>query len=167
MRLAAVVTIAWATLLVGVSPAHTVCNDDFIIGEDFRGTIYSAAVGQPQISDLARESNGPTHKIDTICAIFDELRGCWVPPSSSKQFKRGMEMTVRFAFKHNGEILATPRVTYATAGASSETRAIYLEAITAALDRCVPMHFTEDLASVVVGRPFAIRFVDDRPGLAQ
>jgi hypothetical protein len=159
MRLAAVVTIAWATLQVGVSPAHTVCNDDFIIGEDFRATIYSAAA-------LGGEANDPTHKIDTICAIFDELRGCWVPPAS-KQSKSGTEMTVRFAFKRNGEILATPRVTYATAGASSETRAIYFKAITAALDRCAPMHFTEDLASVVVGRPFAIRFVDDRPGLAQ
>jgi hypothetical protein len=166
MRLAAVVTIAWATLLVGVSPAHTVCNDDFIIGDDFRATIYSAAVGQSQTSNLGGEPNGPTHKIDTICAIFDELRGCWVPPAS-KQSKSGTEMTVRFAFKRNGEILATPRVTYATAGASSETRAIYFKAITAALDRCAPMHFTEDLASVVVGRPLAIRFVDDRPGLAQ
>jgi len=81
---------------VGVSPAHTVCNDDFIIGEDFRATIYSAAVGQSHASNLGGEANGPTHKIDTICAIFDELRGCWVPPAS-KQMAVGIRDRTRRA----------------------------------------------------------------------
>jgi len=79
----------------------------------------------------------------------------------------GMEITVRFAFKRNGEIIAAPRVTYVTAGAPSETRATYLDAVTAALHRCTPMRFTKNLASVVVGHPFAIRFVDDRTELSQ
>jgi hypothetical protein len=29
------------------------------------------------------------------------------------------------------------------------------------------MSFSEDLAAVIVGHPFAIRFVDDRIGLSQ
>jgi hypothetical protein len=51
----------------------------------------------------------------------------------------GMEITVRFAFKRNGEIIAAPRVTYVTAGTSSETRATYLDAVTTALHRYTPM----------------------------
>jgi hypothetical protein len=78
-----------------------------------------------------------------------------------------MEMTVRFAFRRNGEITAPPRVTYATAGTSAETRDIYFNAIKAALDRCTPMHFAKGLASAIIGHPFVIRFVDDRAGLPQ
>ena len=74
---------------------------------------------------------------------------------------------MRFAFKRNGEILAEPRVTYASAGASPDTRATYVNAIKAALSRCTPMSFSEGLAAVIVGHPFAIRFVDDRTGLSQ
>jgi hypothetical protein len=156
-----------ALTMVDVLPACAVCNDDFLIGEDLRSTIHSAtADGHPKISGGNRDANAPERKVGTVCAIFDELSGCWVPPPSS-QARTGMEITVRFAFKRNGEIIAAPRVTYVTAGASPETQATYVKAIKAALDRCTPMHFTESLASVVVGHPFAIRFVDDRTGLSQ
>jgi hypothetical protein len=74
---------------------------------------------------------------------------------------------VRFAFKRNGKILAEPRVTYVSAGASPDTRATYVNAIKASLSRCTPMSFGEGLAAVIVGHPFAIRFVDDRTGLSQ
>ncbi len=33
-----------------------------------------------------------------------------------------MQMTVRFSFKRDGEIIATPRLTFATAGVSADTR---------------------------------------------
>jgi hypothetical protein len=69
--------------------------------------------------------------------------------------------------KRNGGILAEPRVTYVSAGASPGTRATYVNAIKAALSRCTPMAFSEGLADVIVGHPFAIRFVDDRTGLSQ
>ena len=52
-------------------------------------------------------------------------------------------MTVRFSFKRAGEIIATPRLTFATVGRSADTRATYLKAINASLDACVPLKFTE------------------------
>ena len=78
-----------------------------------------------------------------------------------------MEYTILFAFKSNGELMAPARVTYATHGVPDEVRNVYHEAVEAAFRRCTPMHFTKSLASVVVGHPFAIRFVDDRTGLSQ
>jgi hypothetical protein len=44
---------------------------------------------------------------------------------------------VRFS-KRSGEIIATPRQTYSTAGVSADTRAAYLTAISASLDACMP-----------------------------
>ena len=54
-------------------------------------------------------------------------------------------MSVRFSFKRSGEIIATPRLTFATAGVPAETRATYLKAINASLAACVPLKFTGGL----------------------
>ena len=71
-------------------------------------------------------------------------------------------MSVRFSFKRTGEIIATPRLTYATAGVSADTRATYLKAINASLDACEPLKFTSGLGGALAGRPIAIRYVDNR-----
>ena len=54
-------------------------------------------------------------------------------------------MSVRFSFKRSGEIIAAPRVTYATAGVPGNTRDSYLKAINASLSACTPLKFTAGL----------------------
>ena len=158
--------IVLAMTMISALPSRAFFNYDFWIGQDFRTTIYSAGThGQAEISDESGDADSPKRGLHTVGAIFNELRRCWVPPPSS-QARTGTEMTVRFAFKRNGGILAEPRVTYVSAGASPDTRATYVNAIKAALSRCTPMAFSEGLAAVIVGHPFAIRFVDDRTGLS-
>jgi hypothetical protein len=73
-----------------------------------------------------------------------------------------MQMTVRFSFKRNGGIIAAPRLTFATAGASADIRDTYLKAINASLDGCIPLKFTGGLGGALAGRPIAIRYVDNR-----
>jgi hypothetical protein len=73
-----------------------------------------------------------------------------------------MQMSVRFSFKRTGEIIAAPRLTYATEGVSADTRATYLKAIKASLDACEPLKFTGGLGGALAGRPIAIRYVDNR-----
>jgi len=93
--------------------------------------------------------------------MFDALRACWVPPGK-EEARPGMQMSVRFAFKRSGDVIATPRVTYVSQGTSPQTREVYLHAITAALERCTPLQFSKGLGNAVAGRPIAIRFVDNR-----
>jgi hypothetical protein len=83
-----------------------------------------------------------------------------VPPPKDEA-RHGMEYTIRFAFKRDGEVIA-PRMTYATRDAQAALRDIYREAIDAALQRCTPLHFSAGMAGAVAGRPIAIRFVDER-----
>ena len=71
-------------------------------------------------------------------------------------------MSVRFSFKRTGEIIASPRVTYATAGVPGDTRDAYLKAINASLSACTPLKFTGGLGGALAGRPIAIRYVDNR-----
>ena len=71
-------------------------------------------------------------------------------------------MSVRFAFKRSGEVIARPVMTYATPDTSGETRAAYREAIDAALSRCAPLPLTKGLGNAIAGKPINIRYVDNR-----
>ena len=99
--------------------------------------------------------------VNTLNDLWAALQRCWVPPPID-QSRPGMQITVLMSFKRSGEIIATPRVTYATPGIPPETRETYLHAIMAALERCTPLHFSAGLGGAVAGRPIAIRFVDNR-----
>jgi hypothetical protein len=144
---------------------------DFWIGQDLRLTIESKNAGEGGASagandGTSKEGTGKDdaladHELHTIRAMFDALRACWVPPPQDEA-RPGMQMSVRFAFKRSGNIIATPRVTYVSPGAPPEAREVYLHAITAALGRCTPLPFSDGLGGAVAGRPIAIRFVDNR-----
>lgn len=129
---------------------------DYPVGENLQLTIESAPSG-----DDAAKYVRPDHELDTIGDLFAALRSCWSPPPADSA-REGMQMSVRFSFKRSGEIIGAPRVTYATAGVSGDTRATYLKAINASLDACVPLKFTGGLGGALAGRPIAIRYVDNR-----
>ena len=145
----------------GVFGRHP-CYPDYWIGQDLRLTIESVStVERPPDGDDHGRSDASDHKLDTLRAMFDALRACWIPPAKDEA-RAGMQMSVRFAFKRSGEIIATPRVTYATAGVPGDTRASYLKAINASLSACMPLKFTGGLGGALAGRPIAIRYVDNR-----
>src|SRR6266403_2080646 len=114
----------------------------------------------PSHDDVAKYQK-PGHDLDTIGDLFATLRSCWSPPPADSAHE-GMQMTVRFSFKRTGEIIAAPRLTYATAGVPADTRATYLKAINASLNACMPLKFTDGLGGALAGRPIAIRHVDNR-----
>ena len=129
---------------------------DYPYGENLQLTIQSV----PPRDDAAKYLK-PDHDLDTIGDLFSALRSCWSPPPTDTA-REGMQMSVRFSFKRSGEIIASPRVTFATAGVPAETRATYLKAINASLDACLPLKFTGGLGGALAGRPIAIRYVDNR-----
>src|SRR5262249_36984902 len=102
-----------------------------------------------------------SEKLGSIRAVFDALRGCWIPPAKADS-RPGTQLSVRLSFKRNGEIFGQPRVTYVTPGLPDGVRQAYWDAIAAAVERCTPLAFTAGLGGALAGRPFAIRFVDRR-----
>lgn len=129
---------------------------DYPYGQNLQLTIESAPA-----QDQAAKYRRPDHDLETIGDLFAALRSCWSPPPS-EMARPGMQMSVRFSFKRSGEIIAAPRVTYATAGVPANTRTAYLDAINASLEACAPLKFTSGLGGAVAGRPIAIRYVDNR-----
>lgn len=128
---------------------------DYPYGQNLQLTIEST----PSQADAAKYRK-PDHDLDSIGDLFAALRSCWSPPETDTA-REGMQMSVRFSFKRTGEIIASPRVTYATAGAPAEIRATYLRAINASLAACAPLKFTGNLGGAIAGRPIAIRYVDN------
>ena len=143
-------------------------------GEDLRLTIVSTDDNEPADGTTAAAKNDQAgaqgggenaatddHPLDSIRDMFAALRACWVPPPKDEA-RPGMQYTIRFAFKRDGEILASPRVTYASHDAPADVRDVYRDAVNAALKRCTPLHFSDGMGGAVAGRPIAIRFVDNR-----
>jgi len=129
---------------------------DYPTGENLQLTIESV----PPRDDAAKYQK-PDHDLDTIGDLFSALRSCWSPPPAESA-REGMQMSVRFSFKRSGEIIAAPRVTFATVGAPAEVRDTYFRAIRASLDACMPLKFSGGLGGALAGRPIAIRYVDNR-----
>jgi hypothetical protein len=100
-------------------------------------------------------------RLNTIQDVFHAFCACWRPPVESEA-RPGMEVTVRFSFTRDGEILGEPRFTFVTRDVSDDVRAVYKRAVADALLRCTPLAFTPALGNALAGRPFALRFVDER-----
>jgi hypothetical protein len=129
---------------------------DYPYGENLQLTVDTV----PSREDAAKYQK-PDHDLDNIGDLFAALRSCWSPPPADTA-REGMQMSVRFSFKRSGEIIGTPRLTFATAGVSADTRATYLNAINASLNACVPLKFTGGLGGALAGRPIMVRYVDNR-----
>ena len=129
---------------------------DYPYGQNLQLTVETV----PPQGEAAKYQK-PGHDLDSIGDLFAALRSCWSPPEAASA-REGMQMSVRFSFKRTGEIIGTPRLTFATAGAPAEARATYLKAINASLAACAPLKFTGNLGGAIAGRPIAIRYVDNR-----
>ena len=126
-------------------------------GENLQLTVLS----EPARDDAAKYQK-PDHDLGTIGDLFAALRACWSPPPADAA-RGGMQMSVLFSFKRSGEIIAAPRLTYATPGAPADLRNSYLQAIKASLGGCTPLSFTKGLGGAIAGRPIMVRYVDNRP----
>jgi hypothetical protein len=104
----------------------------------------------------------PTKQLNTIRDVFAAIHACWLPPPIDQAYA-GMQISVRLSFTRDGGILGEPRFTYLTRGVSQPVRTAYERAVVATLARCAPLPFTAELGGALAGRPFAIRFIDNRP----
>ena len=101
-------------------------------------------------------------QVNTIADFFARIRACWRPPDVTRVHP-DIDITVIVSFNRAGEILGRPRVTYESEQADDNDRLLYRIAVMEALQRCVPMPFTESMAGAAAGRPFAIRFHNHKP----
>jgi len=103
----------------------------------------------------------PPVALNTLNDLGAALRACWVPPRID-QSRPGMQITVQMSFRRNGELFGRPRITFESVGATDDERLAYRMAVAEMLKRCSRLPFSEGLGNAVAGRPFTMRFTDDR-----
>jgi hypothetical protein len=102
-------------------------------------------------------------QLNTLRDVGLALEICWEanePPLA--QARPGMNVTVMLTFNKKGELLGEPRFTYVTPEASQETRALYEQAVVAAINTCTPLPITEALGNALAGSPHVMPFIDRR-----
>jgi len=135
---------------------------DYPIGQTLQLTIFSQAeVGTSDVPAEGKPVDRSPHDLNTIRDVFSALRGCWIPPERDAA-RAGTQITLRFSFNSHGGMISEPRTTYVSADTPPDVRDVYWNAATAALKRCTPLQFTDGLGGALAGRPFAVRFVDNR-----
>jgi hypothetical protein len=136
---------------------HRLCVPDhgFPIGQGLRLTVQNTS-SEPD------PGQQPAKRLNTIRDVFAAVHACWLPPPMDQAYA-GMEISVQLSFTRDGGILGEPRFTYLTRGVTQEVRTAYQRAVVATLARCTPLPLTPELGGALAGRPFAIRFIDNRP----
>ena len=158
---------AAAALLVaaaGVAPAFA--QDDLPFGDpDERQQQLEPPLPLPESYNSTVRPPPPdapsVERISTLRDISNAIRTCWQPPSGSGY--SGQEITLRVAFKRNGEVLGRPKITYYRSGGDADQRERFTRAVREAFVRCSPLPFTDSLGGAVAGRIFTFRFIDSMP----
>lgn len=155
---------AAALILVGLLPGSLRAQfsplDDMPEREEGFGPRRSLPEG---VNGVVRPTGkAGVERIDTLRDIFRVLGACWQPPSGSGF--TGQEITLRIAFKRNGEVLGQPKITYYRPGTGQDDqREAFAKSVRDAFTRCTPLPFTEKLGAAVAGRLLNFRFSDTRP----
>jgi hypothetical protein len=127
------------------------------------GTCLQLVGGTLAVVALANgaAAQSTAQSLNTIKDLGTALNACWLPPAIDRS-RPGMQITVQMTFKRNGELFGRPRITFESAGASDDERLAYRIAVAEMLKRCTPLRFSDGLGNAVAGRPFTMRFSDDR-----
>ena len=126
-----------------------------MIGQAIGATLAASALASGAIAQT------PQVPLNTLNDLGAALRACWVPPPIN-QARPGMQITVQMSFRRTGELFGQPRITFEAVGASDDERLAYRMAVAQMLKRCSPLPFADGLGNAVAGRPFTMRFVDNR-----
>ncbi len=101
------------------------------------------------------------HPVNRIYELAPLLSKCLeLPPEDEAQ--AGMQLSLKLAFKRDGELLADPRFTYTTHDAPEKVKAAYHEAALDMLKHCAPLPITDKLGSAIAGRPFVVAIRETR-----
>jgi hypothetical protein len=101
------------------------------------------------------------HPADRLNELGPLLSKCLELPSD-EEAQAGMRVTLKLAFKRDGELLADPRFTYTTHNAPERVKAAYHDAALGMLKHCTPLPITDKLGNAIAGRPFVVAIRETR-----
>lgn len=101
------------------------------------------------------------HPVDRLNELGPLLSKCLeLPPEDDA--RAGMQLSLKLAFKRDGELLADPRFTYVTHEAPEKVKAAYQAAALEMLKRCTPLPITDEFGGAIAGRPLVVAITETR-----
>jgi hypothetical protein len=101
------------------------------------------------------------HPVDRLNELGPLLSKCLeLPPEDDAQ--AGMQLSLKLAFKRDGDLLADPRFTYVTHEAPEKVKAAYQAAALEMLKHCTPLPITDKFGGAIAGRPFVVAIKETR-----
>jgi hypothetical protein len=101
--------------------------------------------------------------LKTMDAVGAAIRACWNPPAGSKD----SFVTLGFSFKRDGTLIGPPRPTAFGVPGDAQAQKQFVDAAVAAIEGCVPLEFSAELANGIGGQVFTMEFTSqDKESLA-
>ena len=101
--------------------------------------------------------------LKTMDAVGAAIRACWKPPAGSKD----SFATLSFSFNRDGMLIGPPRPTAFGVPGDAQAQKQFVDAAVAAVERCVPLEFSAELADGIGGQVFTMEFTSqDKASLA-
>jgi hypothetical protein len=113
------------------------------------GLALSLCVGTAALSQPAGD-----RVLDRVADLGPAILACWRPPPDCA----GMELTLVFSFRRNGEIFGKPHISYAKLHGDPDLQKQFVASALKALATCTPLHLAPTLGGAIAGRPFAMLF---------
>jgi hypothetical protein len=96
---------------------------------------------------------------NTLSDLGARLEACLKTGHSRDELANGSEVTVLFALKRDGSLMGRPRITHSSLIGGIDDQRLFLAAVIAAIDGCLPLAITPGLGGAIAGRPIALRVV--------
>ncbi|SFK15698.1 hypothetical protein SAMN04488498_10341 [Mesorhizobium albiziae] len=74
-----------------------------------------------------------------------------------------MEITLVFSLRRDGTLIGKPKVTWTKLAGDTVLQRAFVQSVLAALDKALPLPFTDSMGNAIAGRPFALRFAARTP----
>jgi hypothetical protein len=115
--------------------------------------IAIAVAGAAVVLDGAWHVAAAQHTIAHARDVRSALRACWIPPGDGAPG----QISVRFSFNRDGQVVGQPLITYENPQPSEEGRAAVRDALAQALARCTPLPLSDEFRKVISVHPITVR----------
>jgi hypothetical protein len=106
---------------------------------------------------LASEQTcGKSEPIYSTREIGSALLACWDRPSGAED----MGVTLRFALRRDGSVIAQPRVTFRTPGGDRVVKEAFVSSALETVNKAIPLAIAPELGEIIAGKPLTVVFSD-------
>ncbi|CDX11838.1 conserved hypothetical protein [Mesorhizobium sp. ORS 3324] len=97
---------------------------------------------------------GSRDAVNSIAEMSAAIYACWQPPRGTA----GLSLTLRFSLRRDGTLIGKPRATFSALGPDDGLNRAFVASVLEALDKALPLPFTESMGEAIAGRILSPRF---------